>query len=654
MALTRRVRLPRPVARRLNIAFVNYHDFTSNSAVHIFNLANELTGLGCACAVCVPNKVRTVSNLGTPHFEATDFRTATKRGLQFPDGGPPTLIHAWTPRELVRTTTEELSARYDCPFVVHLEDNEDAVAAHHLGIPLEQLHLVSPDEISQKFSHPARSQAFLAHAAGVSVIIDRLLEFVPPDTPAEVIWPAFEPTLFNPAPPDPALRAKLDIPEDCSIIVYPGNAHAANAEEMRSLHLAVAAVNRVRPLKLVRLGRDFCNFLGSDHASVEPHVVRVELQPRARVGDYVRLADVLVQPGHSDPFNDYRFPSKLPEFLATGRPVILPDTNLGRYLRDEEECILLHNGDALEIAAAIERLLGDRELRDRVGRGGRAFATANFSWQRSAQRLKLFYEHALDRLAPNAPPSAVTLERIRARYSSFSPPALSYATARDYGDSADHLPLLAKANHDMKDVQRPWVLKAILGTVPAGGRLLEIGAGEPIVADLLARLGYEVWVIDPYDGRDGGPADGKAIEISYPDVRVICGVFPGDLSDAPTFDCIYSISVLEHIPQDAVADVTGAIKRLVRPGGRTIHAVDHVLRGSGDADHLGRLQRLVTSLGIPQRSLLEVLETLEDDVETYFLSAESHNRWRGALPYEEFPMRRCVSIQLCVPVAEHR
>jgi 2-polyprenyl-3-methyl-5-hydroxy-6-metoxy-1,4-benzoquinol methylase len=404
----------------------------------------------------------------------------------------------------------------------------------------------------------------------------------------------------------------------------------------------------------VRLGRDFYDFLGGDRASVEPHVVRVELQPRARVGDYVRLADVLVQPGRPGPWNDCRFPSKLPEFLATGRPVILPNANIGRYLRNEEECILLDNGDALEIAAAIDRLLADPELRERVGRGGHAFATANFSWRRSAQRLRLFYEHSLERLAPNGLRSEATLKRIRARYSNFSPPALSYATVRDYCDSVDHLSLLAKANQDMKDVQRPWVLKAILGTVPAGQRLLEIGAGEPIVADLLARLGYEVWVIDPYDGRAGGPADVKVIEKSYPNVRVIRGVFPDDLRDAPTFDCIYSISVLEHIPQDSLADVTAAIKLLVRPGGKTIHAVDHVLRGAGDADHLGKLEHLTASLGIPEHSLAEVLRTLEQDVETYFLSAESHNRWRGALAYEEFPMRRCVSINICVPNTDSR
>ena len=67
-----------------------------------------------------------------------------------------------------------------------------------------------------------------------------------------------------------------------------------------------------------------------------------------------------------------------------------------------------------------------------------------------------------------------------------------------------------RANGDLKDVQRPWVLKAIVGAVPPGSRLLEIGAGEPLVAELLARLGYDVTVVDPYDGRDRGPTDLEA------------------------------------------------------------------------------------------------------------------------------------------------
>ena len=37
---------------------------------------------------------------------------------------------------------------------------------------------------------------------------------------------------------------------------------------------------------------------------------------------------------------------------------------------------------------------------------------------------------------------------------------------------------------------------------------------------------------------------------------------------------------------------------------------------------------------------------MEGDPETYFVSAEAHNRWRGGVPYEQYAMRRIVSVNL--------
>src|SRR5712692_5097989 len=76
--------------------------------------------------------------------------------------------------------------------------------------------------------------------------------------------------------------------------------------------------------------------------------------------------------------------------------------------------------------------------------------------------------------------------------------AFDYGTVRDYCDSCDHLPWLSSAQNDLKDLQRPWTVKAALGLLAPGSRLLEIGAGQPLVAAFLAELGYDVTVIDPY------------------------------------------------------------------------------------------------------------------------------------------------------------
>ena len=55
------------------------------------------------------------------------------------------------------------------------------------------------------------------------------------------------------------------------------------------------------------------------------------------------------------------------------------------------------------------------------------------------------------------------------RYRGYPVAPLGYGTVRDYCDSYDHLRPLATANGDLKDQQRPWMLKAVIsrrGTAP--------------------------------------------------------------------------------------------------------------------------------------------------------------------------------------------
>ncbi len=381
----------------MNVLFVNYHDFTSNSAIHIFNLANKLVERGVSCAVCVPDHKRSVKALGIPNFSALTFADVSKGRLRFSDGHGPTILHAWTPRERVREITELVAKRHACRYVVHLEDNEEFLTARHLQTSVSELRFVPPERFDQlvgsALAHPIRYREFLARAAGVTVIIEPLFDFKPPAVPGAIIWPAFEEALFKPQPPDMALRRRLGIREGDHVVVYPGNVNAVNAAEVTSLYLAVGALNRVGiPVKLVRLGRDFVNPLEESVAVLRRHVIDIGYRPRREIPQFLALADVLVQPGRSDEFNDYRFPSKVPEFLAMGLPVVLPNSNIGRHLTDGVECVLLKEGSALEIASALKRLFDDPGLRRRLGHAARAFAEKHLSWTNSAAKLHAFYD----------------------------------------------------------------------------------------------------------------------------------------------------------------------------------------------------------------------------------------------------------------------
>jgi uncharacterized UPF0146 family protein len=235
------------------------------------------------------------------------------------------------------------------------------------------------------------------------------------------------------------------------------------------------------------------------------------------------------------------------------------------------------------------------------------------------------------------------LERL---YRRFEVPPLSYGTVRDFADSLDNLGGLAEANSDMKDLQRCWTVKAVLGNVAPGGRLVEIGAGEPLVADLLARLGYEVTVVDPYDGSGQGPRQFEEFRASYPRVDFVRDRFPPERDLHAGVAAVYSISVLEHIPADSVGGVVAAGIEALRPGGCAIHAIDHVVAGWGADEHLERLELMARSSGLQVEQLHETIRRLEGDPETYLVSAEAHERWRGRLPYEQYPMRRIASIGL--------
>jgi len=235
---------------------------------------------------------------------------------------------------------------------------------------------------------------------------------------------------------------------------------------------------------------------------------------------------------------------------------------------------------------------------------------------------------------------------------SFPLPPASFGTVRDFADSIDNMPGLAGANFDMKDLQRCWMLKAILGNVPAGSRLLEIGAGEPLVAGALARIGYDVTVVDAYDGSGNGPREFETFRTAYPDLTFVREHFPPSTPVGDDFSAIYSISVLEHVPLDAIDPVMARSRELLaKRQGMSIHAIDHVLAGWGAEEHLEKLRRIAAGMGVAEEQLDAALADARDDPETYFVSAEAHNRWRGDLAYDQYPMRRIASVQLFAPVS---
>ncbi len=386
---------PRTTAPR-RILFVLYGDMTSNSALHVAALANELIARGHDCLVAVPFHPETIRYHPGARFRCIAFADWETGAARFADGAGPDLVHAWTTSERVRRFSLAVCAAACAKLVVHLEDDEGCILEASTGRSAADLATLPEATLAQlvgdDFSHPRHRPEFLRQAAGCTAILDRLCEFLPPGQPRAVFWPAATPEFFaRPIPWD--LRAALGWGPDHTVLFYHGNLHPTNRAEMAELHRAVVELNATgTPATLLRAGRDFCALPAALAAAATPHVVALgRIDQHRHLGPLLSLADCFVQPGEPDSFNNYRFPSKLPEFFASGRPVILPRSNIGTVARHGVDAFVLERADAAGIAGAVRALRRDPALAARLAAGAAAFAQRHFDWARSAGQLETFY-----------------------------------------------------------------------------------------------------------------------------------------------------------------------------------------------------------------------------------------------------------------------
>ena len=382
----------------MNVLFVLYHDFSANSAVHVHNFANQLALQQHHVAVAVPRNKEIGTDLGKQRYATLNFSECDGSWKRlFENNDPPDVVHAWTPREIVRQFCEKLSSLCSFNLFVHLEDNEEIIAEVNLGTSFSKLAQTDGLQIPAGLSHPKYYREFLEKASGVTIIMDRLEDFVPRGTPHIILWPGADLRIFYPQAKDEALMTRLKISVNTTILCYTGNVHSLNALEVRSLYLAVAMLNREgMPTTLIRTGRDYCGFLGVDQQWARKYAVELGYVKRhADIARVLGLADILIQPGADDIFNKYRLPSKLSEFFAMGRPIVLPRTNVGRFVEHGRHAWVLPKVDALGIVESVQRLLKNEPLAKLLSQGAQEFCRENFDWETNARKLEAFYQKVL-------------------------------------------------------------------------------------------------------------------------------------------------------------------------------------------------------------------------------------------------------------------
>ncbi len=83
------------------------------------------------------------------------------------------------------------------------------------------------------------------------------------------------------------------------------------------------------------------------------------------------------------------------EAMACGTALVTYDTGGCRdYARDEETALVARRRDVADLAAKLERMAVDAELRARIAAAGRAFIRTAFDWEQVVQRMEALFEDA--------------------------------------------------------------------------------------------------------------------------------------------------------------------------------------------------------------------------------------------------------------------
>lgn len=257
---------------------------------------------------------------------------------------------------------------------LHVQDFE-VDAAFDLGLlpaggAIHRVALWLEESLTRGFDRVSSISSKMVERAAVKGIPQKRLLLFPNWVDIDAIQPA-------PANAPNSFREELGL-ADKTVLLYSGNMGnkqglellgplATACEDDPSLHFIFCGDGAFRP-QLERL------------VAGKRNVTLLPLQPLARLGALLSAADIHLLPQRGGAA-DLVMPSKLTGMLSSGRPVLATadrGTMLAEVIEQDGEPaslgLVVPPEDAVALVAAVRRLAGSRDLRDRQGTNARRYA----------------------------------------------------------------------------------------------------------------------------------------------------------------------------------------------------------------------------------------------------------------------------------------
>jgi glycosyltransferase involved in cell wall biosynthesis len=234
----------------------------------------------------------------------------------------------------------------------------------------------------------ARSESLLGVIVHSKQAAQSLAAAGVPERKLATVYNGFDPDDLEPRRSRREARAELGLSEKSWTVAYTGHVRANKGIA------AILEVATLTPELAYRL-------VGGDAGSVEALRAEVKARglqnvqvpgwfPARELGVQLFAADALIIPPTAAPLEQYGrtvLPMKLFTYLATGRPIVAPDTrDLRELLVDGDNAVLVASDDANACARALYALRDDPERGQRLARSAQALAEG-FSWRARGERV---------------------------------------------------------------------------------------------------------------------------------------------------------------------------------------------------------------------------------------------------------------------------
>jgi glycosyltransferase involved in cell wall biosynthesis len=197
-----------------------------------------------------------------------------------------------------------------------------------------------------------------------------------------VLYPIVDLSRFEPGPADAALRARVGGAADRPVVAIIGR-----LDPGKGIELVADAFARATVAEHPTLARSVLAVVGDQGVAPDGYVEQLRAETEARLGERVvftgriedvpgvlRSIDAFINASDAEPFG-----RSILEAQATGTPVVAArGGGVPEFVDDELTGLLFPPGDAPAAAAALERVLADRELAAAMVTAARAQTLARF------------------------------------------------------------------------------------------------------------------------------------------------------------------------------------------------------------------------------------------------------------------------------------